>query len=163
VVKEFLPVIISTVVKSRCKYAAVPRLLALVCVCAVAVGGCYWLRYQEMLSTHMEVMVSFANDGCDLLSLARSAPDRGLSNADIARMRYPYTRASDLARVAHRRWPQRLSLQRFETLVETYGRLIEDLDRARVNGARGTRKACRLAAEVEAIALEVTGLLAADS
>lgn len=101
--------------------------LAVVALLTVA-SGCYWLRYHDLLETHLGLMQGLANDAAEAIA----AGDGLLQASDIERLRYPLDRARQFVAVSRRRSSQRASLERFESFVAAYAELVDELDRARV-------------------------------
>jgi hypothetical protein len=147
------------------------RLAAVVAALYVA-AGCYWLRYYDLMKTHVDLMARLAADASAELA---AAPD-ALQPADIERMRYPLQRARQFAAVVRQRYPDRVSLARFDALIDAYAELVTELDRARAldlgrDGrparrrrpeARAEEATKRLAAEVAERAAQVRRAMAAE-
>ena len=122
--------------------------------------ACYWLRYHDLLDTHVELMERLALDAGDALLAA----DAHLRNADIERLRYPLERARQFAAVSQRHYSERPSLARFESFITAYATLVEDLDRLRAFalGRAQRRRARSLVEEVTARAAAVREAVVAE-
>jgi hypothetical protein len=109
-------------------------LIAVACL-AWLVGlpsGCYWLRYHDLLRTHVDLMEQIAEDAGAGLAAGHGV----LQPADIERLRYPLERARSFAAISARRFGGEgsapASLAEFESFIEAYAALVSDLDRLRV-------------------------------
>jgi hypothetical protein len=118
--------------------------------------GCYWSRYADVMRTHLEVLDQYATKLADLAEVGRS-----VSAQDWGEFSYPLARARDFARIARRRYAEKLSLRRFEEALDRYGDLVRDpsvLARpdtratipARVEAVRSATASTREALEQEA-------------
>jgi hypothetical protein len=131
--------------------------VAVVGVLSATVGGCYWLRYHDLLLTHVDLMSGMASDAADRLSLET----RPLEPADIERLRYPLQRAQRFRDVSRGRRSELGSFRAFEGFVDAYGEFVNDLDRVRVGVpapgqiAEAERRATDLEARAETIRAEV--------
>lgn len=83
--------------------------------------GCYWSRYSELMETHLVLLDQY---GSKLDFLART--ERGVPMEEWGEFVYPLDRASDFARIAARRYPDRESLRQFRIVLGQYGALVED-------------------------------------
>jgi len=103
-------------------------------VALASAAGCYWLRYHDLLRTHVDLIEQLSVDAGASLAAGHGV----LQPADIERLRYPLERAREFATISARRFggegsPDRpQSLVAFEELLGTYGDLVGDLDRLRV-------------------------------
>jgi len=102
-----------------------PLLLLLALVLA---SGCYWLRYYDLMETHVELMESMADSGGRILE----AGSHSLAPSDISRLAYPLERARQFAEISRKRYAGRESLAAFDAVVAAYGELHHYLDRIRV-------------------------------
>jgi len=124
---------------------------------SATVGGCYWLRYHDLLLTHVDLMSGMASDAADRLSLET----RPLEPSDIERLRYPLQRAQRFRDVSRGRRSELGSFRAFEGFVDAYGEFVNDLDRVRVRVpapgqiTEAQRSATDLERRAEAIRAEV--------
>lgn len=129
---------------------------------AVAMTGCYWLRYGALMETHVELLETMARDGRDAV-VVRVAPPVA---ADITRLSYPLERAREFAEISERFHAERTSLARFRDLLERYGELVTLLDSLRGPAVRLDEERLaevgRVAAAVEAAAAAVRDALAVE-
>jgi hypothetical protein len=135
-------------------------LAVLTVVVATVAGGCYWLRYHDLLETHLGLMQGLAADA----GASLAAGEGLLRPADIERLRYPLERARQFVAISRPRFAGRASLARFEVFVEGYGELVDDLDRARVKRPRVATLAAtrRQIARLDDLADEVRAAVAAE-
>ncbi|MEE8312438.1 MAG: hypothetical protein V3R77_09275 [Candidatus Binatia bacterium] len=137
--------------------AGIPLLVAAVAIGAsgvsATVAGCYWIRYHDLLLTHVALMSGMASDAADQLSLEA----RPLAPSDIERLRYPLQRAQHFLNVSRGRRSDLGSFRAFEGFVDAYGGLVDYLDRVRVGviGPGPIAEAERRAADLEARAEEI--------
>ncbi len=105
-------------------------LICAVVASAVASPGCYWLRYEEIAATHVDLMERLAIDQRDLMAEAGEPADA----SDLKRLRYPLARALRFLDIVGGRRPDSVVLARLETVTEAYERFVEHLE------AMGTRE-----------------------
>lgn len=82
-------------------------------VCLLLVAGCYYLRYDALVRTHVDLMIALAEKRHDLH--AAETPPRHL-----AEFRYPLERARDFARIVGGRFGERDSFRRFTEFLDAY-------------------------------------------
>lgn len=100
------------------KGLAQPAIAALL-VGALLGAGCYWSRYPEVMATHLQLLEQYA------AKLATLAEDhRPVAVQDWGEFLYPLDRARDFARIAAKRYPDRVSLARFDEALERYAELV---------------------------------------
>lgn len=105
----------------RFKHAFLLRGAAVVLLgtCAVTSAGCYWSRYAEVMSMHLDLLEQYA------AKLAGLAEDhRTVAAQDWGEFVYPLERARDFARIAGKRYPDRASLARFQEVLSRYGEMV---------------------------------------
>ena len=89
-------------------------------------AGCFWRTYGRLMQTHVDVLVSMARKGVDLVASRRLAPE------SMPELTYPLERAEAFARTAGERSTEPLaSLVAFRELIVRYRELIDALDRVR--------------------------------
>jgi hypothetical protein len=97
-------------------------LLTLVAAAALA-ASCYWSRYAEVMSTHLELLEQYA------AKLAAIAEDHDtVAPKDWGEFVYPLDRGRDFARIAGKRYPERVSLARFEEALRRYAAMVTSPD-----------------------------------
>ena len=89
--------------------------------------GCYWLQYDKLMRTHVTLLLAMADKMIDLLE--RGEP---ISAAAMAEFTYPLTRARDFTRIAAKRYATRPSLRAFSHFLDTYGAVVQEMDRLRL-------------------------------
>lgn len=94
----------------------------------VALGGCYWSKYDKLARTHVDLLLAMAQKIDDVVQ------HNGAPPAALAEYRYPLERARDFARIAARRFEGRPSLTALRELCDAYERLL-----AVAEGIRGAR------------------------
>jgi hypothetical protein len=112
---------------------------AVLLVLALGAGGagCYWVRYADLMRTHLDVLTATAGKLCARRAAGQPAPPP----AEIA---YPLERARDFARVAAKRCPEKRSLAAFHEVLRAYAALVAGA----ADGHRDCRGGRRLAARV---------------
>jgi hypothetical protein len=93
-----------------------PYLIVLAAV--VALGGCYWAKYDKLARTHVALLLAMAQKIEDVTRAAGAPPPA------MAEYRYPLERARDFARIAARRFEGRRSLAAFRDLCDAYERVL---------------------------------------
>ncbi len=93
-------------------------------------SGCYWLRYEKLMQTHLSLLLAMAHKMVDLLEHQTPIPP-----AAMAEFTYPLVRARDFARIAAQRYQNRPSLQAFSRFLDTYEALVQEVDRLRLKTA----------------------------
>jgi hypothetical protein len=117
---------------------------------AVASIGCYWLRYHDLVLTHVDLLEDFA---AATLPQLEAAPD-AISPADVERLRYPLARARQFVDLAAKRFPESEARAALARMTEVYAGLVEELERIRA-GAGEASKAIADVAAVQAAANRV--------
>ncbi len=100
-------------------------LLGLVLACSL--GGCYWLKYEKLMHTHIQLMRAMTDKMNRLL-----ADNDTLTPALLNEFLYPLERARDFSRIVARRYADRPSLAAFNQLLDRYQSLVTEADRLRV-------------------------------
>lgn len=77
------------------------------------VAGCYYLRYESLVRTHVDLMVSLAEKRRDLY--VAGEPPRA-----SAEYRYPLERGRDFARIVRGRFGERESFRLLEEFLDRY-------------------------------------------
>ncbi len=85
----------------------------------LAAGGCYWLRYDALARTHVDLLVSMVTKLQDVTA-------EGEAPARMAEYRYPLDRARDFVRIVEGRFTDRASLQALRALCDAYERTLEE-------------------------------------
>jgi hypothetical protein len=118
----------------------VKRPLLCLLLAALPVPGCYWQRYDELVRTHVELLVAMAGK-MEWVLASQDATKRMSMNE----YRYPLDRARDFARIVRERYGNTESFRRFETFLDRYETLLTHADRLRVARAepRGFREELR--------------------
>ena len=115
----------------------------------VALGGCYYLRYDPLVRTHVELMLAMAEKRRDLG--AQNQP-----NAGSAEFVYPLERARDFVRIVRDRFGDRQSFREFERFLARYADFLTLAAAPRADPELLTEevKALRAAAERVVAALD---------
>ncbi len=92
-----------------------------------SLGGCYWLKYEKLMHTHIQLMRAMTDKMNRLLE--DSDP---LTPAMISEFLYPLERARDFSRIVAQRYAGRPSLTAFNQLLDQYQSLVAEADRLRV-------------------------------
>ena len=88
--------------------------------------GCFWRTYGRLMQTHVDVLVSMARKGVDLVASRRFEPE------SMPELTYPLERAEAFARAASERSAEPpASLLAFRELIARYRELVDALDRVR--------------------------------
>lgn len=126
-----------------------------------AVSGCYWIRYHDLLLTHVALMSTIASDAVDRLPLDAHP----LAPSDIERLRYPLQRAQHFLNVSRGRRSDLGSFRAFEGFVDAYAGLVDYLDRVRVGviGPGPITEAERRTADLEARAAGIRAEVARET
>jgi len=95
-------------------------------------AGCFWRSYGRAVATHVEVLVSMARKGVDLVANGRLTPE------SMPELTYPLERAQAFAQAARARAGDRppASLLAFEELLVRYRSFLDTLDRVRRDESR---------------------------
>lgn len=95
--------------------------------------GCYWLKYEKLMRTHVELMLSLSEKLARRIDAAASTPGSvTLSPAMMNEFFYPLERARDFVRIVAPRYAERDSLAAFMQMLEHYERVVREADRLRV-------------------------------
>ena len=95
--------------------------------------GCYWLKYEKLMRTHVELMLSLSEKLTRRIEASAAASDAGtLSPAMMNEFFYPLERARDFVRIVAPRYAGRDSLAAFTQMLERYERVVREADRLRV-------------------------------
>lgn len=100
-------------------------LLSLVLPCCL--GGCYWLKYEKLMRTHIQLMNAMTDKMNRLLE-----DNDPLTPTMMNEFLYPLERARDFSRIVARRYADRPSLAAFNQLLDQYQSLVTEADRLRV-------------------------------
>lgn len=100
-------------------------LLGLVLQCSL--GGCYWLKYEKLMHTHVQLMSAMTDKMNRLLE-----DNDPLTPAMMNEFLYPLERARDFSRIVAQRYADRPSLVAFNRLLDLYQNLVTEADRLRV-------------------------------
>jgi hypothetical protein len=105
-------------------------------------AGCYWLRYDALARTHVELLRGMAQKLADVTGIDGTPP------AALAEYRYPLERARDFARIVAGRADGRESFRAFGELCDAYDRMLGAAEALRVDPvAPGRRDTLREAVE----------------
>ena len=95
--------------------------------------GCYWLKYEKLMRTHVELMLSLSEKLTRRIEASAAASDAGtFSPAMMNEFFYPLERARDFVRIVEPRYAGRDSLAAFTQMLERYERVVQEADRLRV-------------------------------
>lgn len=100
-------------------------LLGLVLQCSL--GGCYWLKYEKLMHTHVQLMSAMT----DKMNRIQEDNDT-LTPVMMNEFLYPLERARDFSRIVAQRYADRPSLAAFDRLLDLYKSLVTEADRLRV-------------------------------
>lgn len=105
--------------------AAAPPVKAVLAL--VLLAACFWRSYGQQVATHIEVLVSIARKGADLVGGGR------LTAESMPELTYPLERAAAFAEKARDKTDAAppASLAAFEALIARYREFVDALDRAR--------------------------------
>ena len=100
-------------------------LLGLALQCSL--GGCYWLKYEKLMRTHIQLMGAMTD------KMNRLLEDHDtLTPVMLNEFLYPLERARDFSRIVAQRYADRPSLAAFNRLLDVYQSLVTEADRLRV-------------------------------
>jgi hypothetical protein len=105
------------------------RALAVAGIC-FTLAGCYWLRYYDLATTHVELMEGMATDTADALEAGLYEPRA----SEIERLRYPLMRARQFAQVSAGWGRTEHSARKFLRFLDSYEEFVESVDRSRIDG-----------------------------
>ena len=100
-------------------------LCSLVLVCSL--GGCYWLKYEKLMHTHVELLLAMTDKMSRLLE-----DNETMTPTMMTEFLYPLERARDFVRIAAQRYPDRPSLSIFSQFLDIYERVVNETDRLRI-------------------------------
>ena len=99
--------------------------------------GCYWLKYEKLMRTHVELMLSLSEKLTRRIEASATVSDVGaFSPAMMNEFFYPLERARDFVRIVAPRYAERDSLAAFTQMLEHYERVVREADRLRVQPGR---------------------------
>lgn len=135
---------------------ALPLFLA---AAVLSLAGCYWLRYDALARTHVDLLRGMAEKLEDLTNRDGTPP------AALAEYRYPLERARDFARIVAGRAAGRASLGALGALCDAYEDVLVAADALRVDPSQpGRREALRVAVErVRTLGVETLAALDRES
>ena len=113
----------------------------------LSASSCHWLRYHDLVRTHVDLMERIAMDVGDAVDSGKYR----LRPADLQTMAYPLERAHAFLDETEGRRDSTASRMRLEEFVEAYQELYEYLDRVRTISSDDKR-----AKKVDALIAEVT-------
>ncbi|MFQ5477751.1 MAG: hypothetical protein ACE5E4_03955 [Candidatus Binatia bacterium] len=90
--------------------------------CVAFVAGCYWLRYPDIVRTHVELLERMALDGRDMVA---AGMEGRLDSRELERFRYPLERAKGFQRLVGPRFAGKESLALFSDFLGEYEALLE--------------------------------------
>lgn len=111
--------------QARYPLVRVMILLSLVLPCSL--GGCYWLKYEKLMRTHIQLMSALTDKMNRLLE-----DNDPLTPAMMNEFLYPLERARDFSRIVAQRYADRSSLAAFNRLLDLYQNLVTEADRLRI-------------------------------
>ena len=94
---------------------------------SLTLSGCYWLKYNKLMRTHVELLLAMADKVSGLLE-----DQRPITPTMMNEFTYPLERAEDFVRIVKRYYAGRKSLQAFEDLLAVYTPLVQEADRLRL-------------------------------
>ena len=100
-------------------------LCSLVLLCSL--GGCYWLKYEKLTHTHVELLLDMTDKMSRLLE-----ENETITPTMMTEFLYPLERARDFIRIASQRYPDRQSLAVFGQFLDIYERIVNETDRLRI-------------------------------
>lgn len=92
-----------------------------------SLGGCYWLKYEKLMHTHIELMRAMTDKMNRLLE-----DNDPMTPTMMNEFLYPLERARDFSRIVAQRYADRLSLTAFDQLLDRYESLVTEADRLRI-------------------------------
>ena len=95
---------------------------------ASSLTGCYWLKYEKLMRTHIELMLAMTDKMSRLL-----ADQDSITPTMMNEFLYPLERARDFARIVAQRYEDRPSLAAFHKLLDMYEGVVTETDRLRIN------------------------------
>ena len=110
---------------ARRSLVRVSLVLSLLLPCSL--GGCYWLKYEKLMRTHIQLMSALTDKMNRLLE-----DNDPLTPAMMNEFLYPLERARDFSRIVAQRYADRPSLAAFNRLLDRYQSLVTEADRLRI-------------------------------
>ena len=94
-------------------------------------AGCYWIKYEKLMLTHVDLMVAMTSKMTRLL-------DEGdpITPNMMNEFLYPLERARDYSRIAAKVFEGAPSLEAFNKLLDSYDALVTHFDLSRLDSAR---------------------------
>ncbi len=92
-----------------------------------SLGGCYWLKYEKLMHTHIELMQAMTDKMSRLLE-----DNDAMTPTMMGEFLYPLERARDFSRIVAGRYADRPSLTAFNRLLDVYESLVTEADRLRI-------------------------------
>jgi len=111
----------------QARYSLVRVIILLSLVLPCSLGGCYWLKYEKLMRTHIQLMSAMTDKMNRLLE-----DNDPLTPAMMNEVLYPLERARDFSRIVARRYADRSSLAAFNRLLDLYQSLVTEADRLRI-------------------------------
>ena len=82
-----------------------------------SLGGCYWLKYEKLMHTHIELMRAMTD------KMSRLLEDKAaVTPSTLNEFLYPLERARDFSRIVAQHYAERPSLSAFNRLLDVYER-----------------------------------------
>jgi hypothetical protein len=103
---------------------------------AVSVVGCYWLRYYDLLETHVSLMQGMANDTAEAVQAGVYRPQA----LESERLRYPLLRARQFKAISEDWDGIEASRDAFGRFVDSYAVFVDTIDRVRFDGVNSREK-----------------------
>ena len=122
------------------------RALVAAGICFV-LAGCHWLRYYDLLTTHVELMEGMATDAAEALEVGLYEP-RG---SEVERLRYPLMRARQFAEISADWGGTEHSGRKFRRFLDSYETFVDTVERARIDGVNADEEGEILAAVGEVV------------
>lgn len=94
---------------------------------SLTAGGCYWLKYNKLMRTHVELLLAMSDKMVSLLE-----DERPMTPKMMDEFTYPLERAQDFVRIVKGRYSELQSLQTFEKMLNVYADIVQRGDRLRV-------------------------------
>ncbi len=94
---------------------------------SLTLSGCYWLKYNKLMRTHVELLLAMADKVSGLLE-----DQRPITPTMMNEFTYPLERAEDFVRIVKRYYAGRKSLHVFEGMLAVYTPLVQEADRLRL-------------------------------
>ena len=111
----------------QARYSRVRAVILLSLLLPCGLGGCYWLKYEKLMRTHVQLMSAMTDKMNRLLE-----DNDPLTPVMMNEFLYPLERARDFSRIVAQRYADRPSLAAFNQLLDLYHSLVTEADRLRV-------------------------------